>query len=170
MNFAVILTLLLLAGLLFWVAGRQRRKLGVPEGRVLYEDSGAKRRLEQPLFAEDLGLVGKPDYLIQSNHGLIPVEVKSGRTPNRPFGSHILQLVAYCALVQRNFNHRPPYGIIRYPQRSFTIEFTQELENQLHAILTDMRRALSSGELHRSHHVAVRCDACGYGNLCEEHL
>lgn len=170
MNILPSLLLFIAALLLLWLSTRQRRGLGLPEGRLIYEDSGEQRRLGQPLFAEDLNLVGKPDYLIQSKQGLIPVEVKTGRTPQRPFESHVYQLAAYCALVERNFRQRPPHGIIRYPERSFTVEFTQTLERQLVSLLAEMETDLRSGEMHRSHGVSARCRACGYGQLCDERL
>jgi CRISPR-associated exonuclease Cas4 len=170
MNLFLPFLLLTLAFLLLWLSTQRRRGLGVPEGRLLYEDSGVQRRLEQPLMAEDLDLVGKPDYLIESKQGLIPVEVKTGRTPQRPFDSHVFQLAAYCALVERNFQQRPPYGIIRYPQRSFQIDFSAALEAQLLALLAEMRAAFASSELHRSHNQAARCRACGYAALCTERL
>lgn len=162
--------LVALAILLLWLSSRQRVGLGVPEGRVVYEDSGVQRRLEEPLFDEDLNLVGKPDYLIQSKQGLIPVEVKSSRTPSRPFETHIYQLAAYCALVERNFHQRPPYGIIRYPERSFTVEFTRDLERRLVRLMEEMQGSLDRGELHRSHSVAARCKTCGFSKLCPEHI
>jgi CRISPR-associated exonuclease Cas4 len=164
------LLLLALAVLLLWLSGRQRSNLGLPGGQVLYEDSGAQKRLEQPLLAEDLDLIGKPDYLVRSKQGLVPVEVKSGRTPSRPFQSHVFQLAAYCALVERNYGVRPPYGILHYPGRFFTVEFTQELETQLLGILAEMRNGLGLPELHRSHQVVARCRACGYAELCDERL
>ena len=161
---------LVIAGLLWFASRAKRRDLGVPEGRVVYTDTGVERRLEQPLFADDLNLVGKPDYLIESKGVLVPVEVKSGRTPSRPFQSHIFQVAAYCALVDRNFGQRPAYGIIRYPERSFIVEFTQELERQLASLLADMRAALQAGELDRSHNWAARCRACGYFAICDQRL
>jgi CRISPR-associated exonuclease Cas4 len=96
--------------------------------------------------------------------------VKTGRTPQRPFEAHIYQLAAYCALVERNFRQRPLYGIIRYPERSFRVEFTHTLERQLVTLLAEMETDLRSGEMHRSHGVAARCRACGYGKLCDERL
>jgi CRISPR-associated exonuclease Cas4 len=164
------LLLVILALLLLWLSGRQRRGLGLPGGRVVYSDTGAERRVEQPLYANDLLLVGRPDYLVQSAEGLVPVEVKSGSSPQKPYDTHIFQLAAYCVLVARNFKQRPPYGIIRYPQRSFRIEFTRDLENQLLGLLKEMRNGLDLTELHRSHNVFGRCRACGFGQLCEEHL
>jgi CRISPR-associated exonuclease Cas4 len=142
----------------------------LPEGCVLYSDTGQRRELTELLYADDLSLVGKPDYLVESKEGLVPVEVKSGRTPSKPFDSHIYQLVAYCLLVQRNYRRRPPYGIIRYPQRSFAIEFTRDLEAQVLELLADMRSSLGLGEMHRSHDQVGRCKACGFGQLCDQRL
>ena len=162
--------LLGLALILLWLSSQRRRELGLPEGRVLYSDTGPRRELLEPLFAEDLNLVGKPDYLVDSKEGLVPVEVKSGRTPSKPFDSHIYQLAAYCLLVQRNYRQRPPYGILRYPQRSFAVDFTPELEEDLLALLTQMRAGAALRELHRSHEQPGRCISCGFGQLCEERL
>jgi CRISPR-associated exonuclease Cas4 len=163
-------TLLFAAALpLLWLATQQRRGLGLPQGRVVYSDSGAERRLEQPLFDEDLQLVGRPDYLVESAQGLVPVEVKSGRTPTKPFPSHIYQLAAYCVLVESNFRQRPAFGLIRYPQRTFKVEFTRDLERRLLALLGDMRAGLG-GELHRSHRQAGRCVSCGFRDLCSERI
>lgn len=166
--FAILLVALAL--LLFWVAGRQRRQLGLPEGRLLYEDMGAGQVVAQPLYAADLGLSGRPDYLVQGAQGLVPVEVKSGRSPSRPYDSHVFQLAAYCALVERTFGQRPSYGILRYPRRSFQVEYSQDLESRLLALLQEMRAKLGWGEVDRSHQAAARCHACGYLDLCEQHL
>jgi CRISPR-associated exonuclease Cas4 len=162
--------LIALALLVLWLSRRQRAGLGLPQGRVVYADTGAERRVEQPLFDEDLHLVGRPDYLVESSEGLVPVEVKSGSTPRRPHDSHLYQLAAYCLLVARTYRCRPPYGIIRYPQRSFRVEFTQALERQLLDLLDGMRESLFAPELHRSHSAAGRCASCGYRQLCTERL
>ncbi len=169
MYLALPLLLVILALVLLWFSSCQRRRLGLPTGRVVYSDSGAERRVEQPLYADDLLLVGRPDYLVESAEGLVPVEVKSGRSPQTPYDTHIFQLAAYCILVTRNFKQRPLYGIIRYPRRCFRIEFTQQLENQVLNLIKEMRNGLDLAELHRSHDGA-RCNACGFGRLCEEHL
>lgn len=167
---AVAVILLVLAAVLLWYSSRQRDALGLPGGQVLYSDTGVERRLEQPLMDEALGLIGRPDYLVQNEDGLVPVEVKSGRTPREPYPSHIYQLAAYCVLVARNFRQRPSYGIIRYPRRSFRVEFSAGLEAQVLSLLAAMRQSLAHGELHRSHNVAARCAACGYRQVCSERI
>lgn len=37
-----------------------------------------------------------------------------------------MQLIAYCFLVGATYDMRPAYGVIRYPQQQFEIEFTPE--------------------------------------------
>ena len=80
----VSLLLLLIAVVLLWQSSRQRQQAGIPGGRVIYSDTRAWGKLEKPLVAEDIGLVGKPDYLVQNGGAIIPVEVKSGRPPAAP--------------------------------------------------------------------------------------
>src|SRR3990172_8027077 len=132
------LSLLLL--LFFWQSNRQRKAAGLPGGRVIYTDTRGWGKLEKPLFYQALGLTGKPDYLIQQNGQIIPVEVKSGRTPEAPYDSHIYQLASYCLLVDKTYGKRPPYGIIHYEGRDFAVDYTRELEQSLLELLTEMKR------------------------------
>ena len=116
------LAILLIAIVLFFVSGRQREAAGLPGGRVIYTDTRAWGAVEKPLYDADLGLSGKPDYLVDQNGKLIPVEVKSGRTPEAPYDSHIFQVAVYCLLVQKTYGKRPTHGIIHYPDRDFAVE------------------------------------------------
>jgi len=164
------LLLIALAAALLWWAGRQRGASGVPGGRLLYQDTARGAPLEKPLYDPELDLTSRPDYLVRSKAGLIPVEVKSSRTPRQPYDSHVYQLAAYCVLVERSYSQRPPYGIIRYPERSFAVEFTAELERELLGLLVDMRAGLGQTEVDRSHQQAARCRACGYRETCDQTL
>ncbi len=74
--------ILVLGGLaLLWLGARQQRRSGLPPGRVLYSDPKIIGEPERPLFDPDTLLTGKPDYLVCTPEGLIPVEVKSGQAP-----------------------------------------------------------------------------------------
>jgi CRISPR-associated exonuclease Cas4 len=164
------LALLLLALVLFFLSGRQQRAAGLPGGRVVYSDTGAGKRVEKALFDRELGLTGKPDYLVERDGRLIPVEVKSGRAPQAPYDSHIFQLAAYCKLVESATGVRPPYGIIRYAGRSFAVDYTPQLESALLDLLAEVRRDERRDEVHRSHQEPNRCRSCGFRELCEERL
>ncbi|HEX2696091.1 MAG TPA: hypothetical protein VHM28_00180, partial [Anaerolineales bacterium] len=58
------LFLLFLAFVFLFQGNRQRREAGLPGGRVLYTDTRAWGAVEKPLFYAELGLTGKPDYLV----------------------------------------------------------------------------------------------------------
>ncbi len=167
---ALILFLFLVGLALLWLARRLRARSGLPSGRVVAADVGAWRRLDRPLLSRRHGLTGRPDYIVADGADLIPVEVKSARAPARPYASHILQLAAYCLLVAETSGRRPPYGILRYADRTFQIPYTQELEEQLLDVLEEMRGDLAAGDARRRHQEPRRCAACGYQDVCDEAL
>jgi CRISPR-associated exonuclease Cas4 len=164
------LGLLVLGLLLLWVAQRGRAHSGLPQGRVVYSDTGGWDRLDRPLFSREFQLTGKPDYLVADGADIIPVEVKSGRAPAQPYGSHVLQLAAYCLLVEECYGRQPPYGIIKYDDHAFEVDYTPELEEELLEILEDMRTDLAEGDAPRNHEDVRRCRACGYREKCDESL
>lgn len=166
----IALVLLFLAILFFWRSNRQRQAAGLPGGRIIYTDTRAWGKLEKPLFHQALGLTGKPDYLIQQNGQIIPVEVKSSRAPESPYDSHIYQLASYCLLVEKAYGRRPPYGILHYEDRDFAIDYTRELESSLLDLLADMKRDEHKNEVERSHEQASRCVRCGFRKVCDQSL
>jgi len=162
--------------LLLWLAQRGRARSGLPQGRVVYTDTGGWNRLERPLFSRELLLTGKPDYLVADGADVIPIEVKSSAAPvlrqhsgqARPYHSHLLQLAAYCLLVEECYRRRPPYGIIKYADRAFEVDYTDALENELLATLDDMRDDLDNGDAPRNHTEPRRCRTCGYRQHCDQ--
>ncbi len=173
--------LLIAAVIVLWVSTRQRKASGLPLGRVVYSDTRGWGRVEKPLYDPETGLVGRPDYLVEQGDMLIPVEVKSARAPGVPYDSHVFQLAAYCFLVERTYGKRPPYGLLRYRDRTFEIEYTPALEEELEDMLDRMRQDASKTTSHsktllarqglpRSHNDAARCARCGYRSECDQHL
>lgn len=167
----VVFVALLIAGLLLLrQANRQRKHTGLPQGRVIYADTGAWDRVERPLFSRRHRLTGKPDYLLDDDGEIVPLEVKSGAAPSQPYLSHVLQLAAYCLLVEETYDVRPSYGIIHYRDQTFAIDFTPELEDWLLATLDEMRQDTKANDVPRSHNNPVQCAACGYRPFCDQSL
>ncbi len=164
------LLLLLAAVVLFLQSGRRRRAAGLPRGRVIYTDTSEWDEIEAPLYDPIARVSGRPDYLVRQREQVIPVEVKSGRTPESPYDSHIFQVAAYCMLVEREFGKRPPYGIIHYGKRTFTVDYTVEMENALLDVLTEMGQAERLENVDRSHEQPARCRGCGFVNTCDQEL
>ncbi|PYS75461.1 MAG: hypothetical protein DMF66_19630, partial [Acidobacteria bacterium] len=86
--------LILAAATAATAARREARRTGLPAGALLYSDTGRPVgriaptevgaegvRQERPLVSSLLGLVGRPDYLIEAEGGVVPVEIKSTACP-----------------------------------------------------------------------------------------
>lgn len=164
--------LILLAGglLLLRRARRLRAQTGLPQGQVIYADTGAWNRCEKPLFSRRYLLTGKPDYLVDDGRTKIPVEVKSTVCPPSPYRSHVLQLAAYCLLVEEEFEQPPPYGIIKYRDQTYAVEYTAQLRAELLGVLDEMRQYLAADDVAPSHANPNRCQSCGYRDECGERL
>lgn len=165
---------------LFWWARRQRQAAGLPGGQVIYTDMRGWSPLEKPLYDAELGLTGKPDYLVTQGSKIIPVEVKSPHRGNAPYDAHIYQLAAYCLLVQHTLKKRPPYGILHYasrdpskqtrPGQTYTIDYSTQLEKAVLDLLAEMRAQDQRKEIARSHESPSRCARCGYRSNCDQRL
>ena len=138
----------------------------MPHGRVIFTDSD-EFISPDPMYAHDIGLVGKPDYLVRVVDGsLIPVEVKSGNAPEYPYESHLLQLGAYCLLVEENYGIRPKMGILHYKNHDFEIPFDDDLEATVIDTVSSMRSDLYARDVERSHENPALCKACGVSEFC----
>jgi CRISPR-associated exonuclease Cas4 len=167
---ALALFLILMALLLFRQSWRQVKSAGLPGGRIIYTDMRTWGKLERPLYDPGLGLTGKPDYLVRQKGRLIPVEVKTGRTPATPHAAHIFQLAAYCLLIERVYGQRPTHGILHYPERDFAVDYTRELESALLDVLAAMRQPEKQHPVPRSHADPKRCVRCGFRDSCDQKL
>lgn len=165
----VSLLLLLLALGAFLLSNRWQLRSPLPRGEVIYTDSGAWHSTTEPLYDAELRLAGKPDYLVAQPDGLIiPVEVKSGRAPMQPWPGHVLQLMAYCWLVETTYGARPTHGILQYKDRAFAVDYTAQLEEDLLDALDELRGDCDADYVGRDHQDGRRCRACGFREACGE--
>ena len=168
-----------------FAASAESKRAGLPAGDVLYSDTGfAVGRVapvtidaegvkqERPLVSKSFNLVGRPDYLIKTAAGVVPVEAKSTRIPagGRPYDSHLMQLAAYCLLVEDVLGERVPYGVVRYRDGEVRVEYTDELRAAVIALVAEVREATGAEEVHRSHEDPRRCAGCSVREACAESL
>jgi CRISPR-associated exonuclease Cas4 len=123
---------------------RERRAI---QGEIKYVDDGKPRMLR----SDRLGLQGRPDYILEVEGDMVPVELKSGRTPKGPLFSHILQLAAYSVLLEDE-GEKVTHGILRYEEAEHEIEYNQDLRRMVVSKLDEMRVLMKNGEVHRNHH------------------
>lgn len=176
-NIFVVIVPLWLIGAIFFLyvvlissktAERLRSEHGIKSGAIEYVD--ALDNSSKMLSSQKYGLRGRPDYILKKEEGLVPVEIKTGRTPKGPLFSHIMQLASYCLLVEENYNSQPPYGIIKYSTIEHEIEYDEDLKKILISKLDDMRELLKSGKAHRNHNRESKCRFCSRREICPEKL
>ena len=165
---ALALALLALAYSLARRARQTRQRSGLPQGRLVYADTGDWAAVSRPYFSQRYGLTGKPDYLVETPQGLVPVEVKRTSSPpdGRAYASHAMQLAAYCLLVEEAHGQVPPHGLIRYADATVQIDYTPDLRAELLSTLEQMRRDRGQRAVRRSHEDPGRCRACGVRHAC----
>lgn len=170
---------ILLAGL-GWLAlrraGQLRRASGLPTGRLIYADTSGWQPPPTPFYSESYRLTGRPDYLVRTEAGLIPVEVKSGQAPRLPYLGHLLQLAAYCLLIEETTGQAPPHGLLKYRDALYEVDYTAELHSlrslrsELLHTLAEMRQAYEAENVPRHHSQPNRCAACDFRHMCGEAL
>jgi len=149
------------------LAGAARTRHGVV-GDLAYDDSAQAN--PEVFVSEKYGLSGRPDYVLAQGDVHIPVEVKTGRVPRGPLFSHVLQVAAYCLLLEEADGRAPPYGILRYDGTSHEIEYNEDLKKLLLGKVAEMRTALAKGEAHRNHNRPGKCLGCSRRSACPERL
>ncbi len=155
----------LLLGLAWWL----RRRTGLPWAPIVSSDAGWEQP-QRALVASEYGLVGKPDYVVRTRHGLIPVEVKPGRTAAQPYDSDLMQLAAYCLLIEATTGRAPAYGLLRYRSQTFRLRYTAAVRRELLEIIAALGADLRAADVRRSHNQPGRCGGCGFTTICSEAL
>lgn len=162
--------LLLALGLWVW-SRRLRAGSGLPSGEVVYSDTRAWGPVARTLVDHDLGLAGRPDYVVKDRDSWVPIEVKSGLAPSAGgHPGHVLQLAAYCALIEAEYGVRPRHGLIQYSDKLLHIPYTVALERELVRVVRAMQRARQGRPARRSHDQPARCRACGLNAACDQRL
>lgn len=136
--------------LLLLLLNRQSKKFGILNEQRIYSDT--EKVPGKTFFSQTLRLAGKPDYLVKVDGKLIPVEYKKSLTPKEPYLNHIMQLMAYCYLVEEYYGERPQGGVIKYPEKEFRVLYTDEAKRAVIDLTSEVRAAKSTGkEFHCKH-------------------
>ena len=110
------------------------------------------------------------DYLLRVGGATVPVEVKPRRRAAAPYAGDLLQLAAYCLLVEETTGVAPPYGILRYAQRSWRVPYDTAVRDGVLAALSALGRDARAADVARSHQEPRRCAACALRAACDQRL
>src|SRR5688572_486452 len=140
------------------------RRFGV-RGRVVASDSGVSRP-SRALRSARHGIVGRPDYLVEEQGRIAPVELKPSRESDSPWLRDVVQLAAYCLLLEETEPRFAGYGYLRYANRTFRIDFTDRVRRELLRTIANMRADLTAADVPPNHHDPRRCARCMLVRVC----
>jgi CRISPR-associated exonuclease Cas4 len=143
----------------------RHRALGLPEGELVYEDADGQG---EPLSSSSYPLVGKPDYVIKLADGHpVPVELKLNvHDVTAPHSNHMIQLAAYCLILEDYFEQAPTHGILRYADREFTVEYTPALKKKVIRLLTEMALCSEQQPPPLAKQRVAKCRICTFQPIC----
>lgn len=140
--------------------------VSLPDGTIEYVSGEGV----EDLSSKKTGLIGKPDYVLHVHTGsFVPIEIKTGRVPRGPLFSHIMQLTAYCILVEEKYG-KTEYGMLMYGNQIYKIRLTDELKTTLFKKVDEIRVAFKTNIVHRNHNRPGKCRHCSRRNACPESL
>lgn len=158
---------LLVGGIiLLFIANKGNLDLGFSGSKSVYSDVKGN----ETLYSTKYGLKGRPDQIIKEGDSYIPIEIKKTKAPKTPYPNHIAQLLVYCALIEEHYKVRPEFGVIKYADDNFKIDYTPERELILARLILDMKSKKQQNTIHRNHNNPSVCRGCGFRNVCDEKL
>ena len=165
---ALILLLLLLNERRFQqdrLENQRRHDLGLPSGELVYEDADGEG---EPLSSREAPLAGKPTYIIQLQDGRpVPIEVKpSVQNLKQPESNHIVQIGAYCLILEDYFEAPPTHGVLRYADHEFVVDYTPALRKKVLRLLKEMTNCSEDRPPSLTRQRATKCRACLFQPIC----
>jgi len=142
-----------------------KRALALTEGELVYKDADGQ---SEPLSSSTYPLVGKPDYVVKLPDGRpLPIELKPNvHAVTAPHSNHMIQLAAYCLILEDYFVQAPTHGILRYSDREFTVEYTPALKKKVIRLLTEMARCSEQQPPPLARQRVAKCRACTFQAIC----
>jgi CRISPR-associated exonuclease Cas4 len=156
---AVVVGVLLAAAALQLLSARRRDRAA---GHLVAIDAGRPLTMR----SERHRISGRPDAVRQLDDGrLVPVEQKTRTTPPRgPPRSHLVQVWAYCLLVEETQGVPPPYGLLRYSDGGeFRITWSASARAELLALRAEMDRPYDG----RASPSPGKCAGCRWVRCCD---
>jgi CRISPR-associated exonuclease Cas4 len=167
-------TAIVLALVCFWLSAWSRKKTGIPAGEVFYQDLVGQPFAAMALRSAKLGISGKPDCLIRTADGIVPVELKKSKRPpprGEVYPNHMIQNLAYCALVEDQMKEHVAYGLVVYAgERVRRVEFTESNRKWLIQTIAAVQAARLEQGAKRNHNQRGRCSGCGVRYQCDQAL
>ena len=167
----VALLILVLALVIIWAMYRALSPKTIPGPVVAVDGSVTSATVGRVVTMSSRvhGLVGRPDELRRAPDGrIVPVKVKSSRGPppgRPPYFSHVLQLYAYCQIVEDRYGVAPPYGLLNYSDGApRKVAWDDRARQELSDWVARFREPYGGDALP----TVPKCRSCSYLPVCDQ--
>lgn len=140
----------------------RRRGREAALGELVAIDAGAAVTLR----SERYRLRGRPDVLRRLDDGrIVPVELKSRIAPRwGPPRSHLVQVAAYCLLVEEATGRSPPFGVVRYGDgQEFRVRWNADVRAEVLRLRAEIDRPYDG----RASPAPAKCARCPWYGVCD---
>lgn len=138
-------------------------------GNELWQELTPKIKSELKLISKNLNLVGKVDQLELHKEMIVPVELKTGKSPsNGVWPGHKIQIAAYALLIEDQFNKQVNQGSVIYLDQNVrrTIIINPFLKDEIIELRKEVEQLLNSTSPPTFTENANKCKKCGLKSLC----
>jgi len=143
---------------------KMRISIGIPKGEIKYID-GIRMIKPKVLYSKRFNLKGRPDLIILKGKEFIPLEDKP--EAERVYPEHLMELMAYCLLIEESFGLTPTHGILVLKDgRTEKISFTKKERERLLNTLGEMRGILKENKIPSPPEGEEKCSRCQYYEEC----
>lgn len=123
---------------------------------------------EKYLENEELNICGKVDFTFLTKDELIPCEFK--HINSKPNYSHILQLVGYGILLEKEYEQEFKKAFIIYSNnmKFYKIDITKKHKKDFFEVIKDIENIIKNDILPNSSANENQCIQCEYLNYCDD--
>jgi CRISPR-associated exonuclease Cas4 len=135
----------------------------IPKGKIIYSDLN---KIGKVFYSKKYKIAGKPDYIVKFKKYIIPVEFKSALY-KKPEKNHIIQLAAYCHLIEEDLGVFTPFGFLIYGnKKAFKIPFNPTIRYDLEKTIYEIRKQIKSKNIKINHNNPNKCLNCSLRIHC----
>ena len=138
-------------------------------GKELWQKLTPKIKSELKVVSNNLGLIGKIDQLELHKETIIPIELKTGKSPsNGIWPGHRIQIAAYALLLEDQYKKKVNSGSVIYLDQNIkrTIPINPFLKDEIIELRNQVEQLLASKELPDFTENRNKCEKCSLKKHC----
>ena len=138
-------------------------------GKELWQKLIPKIKSELKLISDNLGLIGKIDQLELHKETVIPIELKTGKSPsNGIWPGHRIQIAAYALLLEDQYQKKVNQGSVIYLDQNIkrTIIINPFLKDEIIELRKQVEHLLASKQPPDFTENKNKCEKCGLKKHC----